>query len=82
MHPAINKSLMHLGMIRDICLKGKVASLTLLTPFPDMPVLPFLENSLQESVKPLGINLKINIDLMNEEEIQHFLAIEKKAWKG
>jgi metal-sulfur cluster biosynthetic enzyme len=82
MHPTINKSLMYLGMTRDIDLKGNVASLTLLIPFPGIPILPFLENSLKESVKPLGINLKINIDLMNKEEIQHFLTAEKKAWKG
>ena len=82
MHPTINKSLMDLGMTRDIDLKGSGASLTLLIPFPGIPVLPFLENSLKESVKPLGVNLGINIGLMNKEEIQHFLAIEKKAWKN
>ena len=81
MHPTINKSLMCLGMTRDIDLKGNVASLTLLIPFPGIPILPFLENSLKESVNPLGINLKINIELMNEEGIQHFLTIEKKVWK-
>ena len=79
MHPTISKSLTDLGMIRDIDLKGSAASLTLLIPFPGIPILPFLKNGLQESVKSLGINLKINIDLMNEEEIQHFLTIEEKT---
>ena len=79
MHPTISKSLTDLGMIRDIDLKGSTASLTLLIPFPGMPILPFLKNGLQESVKPLGINLKINIDLMNKKEIQHFLTIEEKV---
>ena len=79
MHPTIRKSLTDLGMIRDIDVKGSAASLTLLIPFPGIPILPFLKNGLQESVKPLGINLKINIDLMNKKEIQHFLTIEEKV---
>jgi len=82
MHPAIDRSLMDLGMIRDIALTGTTASLTLLIPFPGIPILSFLEKSLKESVKPMGIDLKIKIENMNQEEIQNFLTMEKEAWKG
>ena len=82
MHPAINRSLMNLGMIQKISLKGHVASVTLLIPFPGIPILSFLKNSLKESVKPLGINLEVNIDLMNKEEVQCFLSIDKKTHKN
>jgi metal-sulfur cluster biosynthetic enzyme len=82
MHPAIDRSLMDLGMIRDIVLTKNTASLTLVIPFPGIPILSFLEKSLKESVRPLGIDLEINIARMNKEEIQRFLAIEKEAWKG
>jgi len=82
MHPSIDRSLMDLGMIRDIALTGNTASLSLLLPFPGIPILSFLEKSLKESVIPLGVDLEIKIDQMNQEEIQNFLTMEKEAWKG
>jgi len=82
MHPAIDRSLMDLGMIRDIVLTGATASLSLVIPFPGIPILSFLEKRLKESVKPLGVNLTIQIANMDQEEIQKFLAMEKEAWKG
>ena len=82
MHPAIDRTLMDLGMIRDIVLTGKTAALTLLIPFPGIPILSFLEKSLKGSVSSLRIDLKITVDQMNQEEVQRFLAIEKEAWKG
>ncbi|MBW1613824.1 MAG: DUF59 domain-containing protein [Deltaproteobacteria bacterium] len=82
MHPSIDRSLMDLGMIRDIALTGNTASLSLLLPFPGIPILSFLEKSLKESVIPLGVDLEIKIGQMNQEEIQNFLAMEKEAWKG
>ena len=82
MHPAIDRSLMDLGMIRDIILTGTTASLSLMLPFPGIPVLAFLEKRLKESVKPLGVNLTMKTANMNQEEIQKFLAMEKEAWKG
>jgi len=81
-HPSIDRSLMDLGMIRDIALTGNTASLSLLLPFPGIPILSFLEKSLKESVIQLGVNLEIKIEQMNQEEIQKFLAMEKEAWKG
>lgn len=82
MHPAIDRTLIDLGMIRDIVLTGKTASLTLLIPFPSIPILPFLKKSLVESLRPLGIDLEITVDQMNQQEVQNFLAMEKEAWKG
>ena len=82
MHPAIDRSLMDLGMIRDIALTGNNASLTLLIPFPGIPILSFLEKSLKESVSPLGVALNIKTEQMNQDEIQNFLTMEKEAWKG
>jgi len=82
MHPAIDRSLMDLGMIRDIILAESTASLTLVIPFPGIPILSFLEKSLKESVSPMGIDLEVNIAQMNQEEVQRFLDMEKEAWKG
>jgi len=82
MHPAIDRSLIDLGMIKDITLLGKTASLTLLTPFPGIPILSLLKENLTESLRPMGIDLEIDLRQMNQEEVQNFLAMEKEAWKG
>ena len=82
MHPAIDRSLIDLGMIKDITFLGKTASLTLLTPFPGIPILSLLKENLTASLRPLGIDLEIDLRQMNQEEVQNFLAMEKEAWKG
>ena len=82
MHPAIDRSLVDLGMIGDIAFQGENASLTLVIPFPGIPILAFLEKRLKESVSKMGIELEIKTENMNQDEIQKFLAMEKEAWKG
>ena len=82
MHPAIDRSLMDLGMIRDIALKDNTASLILLVPFPGIPILSMLKGRIKESVMPLGVDLKITVEQMSQEEVQDFFAMEKEAWKG
>ena len=82
MHPSIDRSLIDLGMAKDIALAGKTASLTLLTPFPGIPILSLLKELLTESLRPLSIDLEIVVGQMNQEELQDFLAMEKEAWKG
>lgn len=82
MHPAIDRSLMDLGMVRDIALKGNAASLTLVIPFPGIPILSFLKKSIKDSINSLGVDVTIKIENMNQEEIKKFLAMEREAWKG
>lgn len=82
MHPAIAMSLFDLGMIRDIDLNDNKASLTLVLPFPGIPILDSLIGMLKGSVKGLDVELDITIGQMTQEEVQIFLAKEKEAWKG
>ena len=81
-HPAINMSLVDLGMVRDIELNDNKASLTLVLPFAGIPILDSLKQMLKGSVKDLGVELNINMGQMTQEEVQTFLAKEKEAWKG
>jgi metal-sulfur cluster biosynthetic enzyme len=83
-HPAISRTLVDLGMIKDVSLHGTEARLTLLLPVLNIPapVKDYLVNSLREVVAALGVRLEVEIAQMNEEERQAFLAMEQESWKG
>jgi metal-sulfur cluster biosynthetic enzyme len=83
-HPAISRTLVDLGMIKDVGLHGSEARLTLLLPILNIPapVKDYLVNSLREAVAALGVQLEVEITEMNDKERQAFLAIEQESWKG
>ena len=83
-HPAISRTLVDLGMIKDVGLRGSEARLTLVLPILNIPapVKDYLVNSLREGVATLGVQLEVEIAQMNEEERQAFLAMEQESWKG
>ena len=84
MHPAISRSLVDLGMAKDICLEYGKVTLTLALPFLGIPVSikDYLVNRLRKVVTDLGAEIEIRITGMNQEELQAFLAMEQESWKG
>lgn len=81
-HPAIDHTLIDLGILKDITIRNDKVELTLAFPFPEIPIKDYLINSVQEPIKKLGAEVEVKIDVMNDEERQAFLAMEKKSWKG
>jgi len=83
-HPEISRTLVELGMVRDIALKDAKVMLTLVLPFLGIPasIKDYLMNSLRQAVMRLGANVEIRIAEMNEEERLAFLAMEQEGWKG
>ena len=83
-HPAISRTLVDLGMVKDVRLHGKEARLTLFLPVLSIPapVKDYLVNSLREAVAALSVQLEVEIAEMSEEERQAFLAKEQESWKG
>ena len=83
-HPAISRTLVDLGMIKDIGLHGSEARLTLVLPILNIPapIKDYLVNSLREAVAALGVQLEVDVAEMNEKERQAFLAMEQESWKG
>jgi metal-sulfur cluster biosynthetic enzyme len=83
-HPAISRTLVDLGMIRDVGLHDSEARLTLVLPILGIPVpvSEYLVNSLREAVAKLGVQLEVELAQMNDEERQAFLAMEQESWKG
>jgi len=84
MHPAISRSLVDLGMAKDITMEYGKVTLTLALPFLDIPISikDYLVSSLREVVKDLGAEIEIRITGMNQEEREAFLAMEQEGWKG
>ena len=83
-HPAISRTLVDLGMIKNVGLHGSEARLTLVLPISNIPtpIKDYLVNSLREAVAALGVQLEVEVAEMNEEERQVFLAMEQESWKG
>jgi metal-sulfur cluster biosynthetic enzyme len=84
MHPEINRTLVELGMVKDIALENGHLTLTLVLPFFGIPVSvkDYLENSLRQAVTRLGARVEIRIAEMNQTERSAFLAMEQESWKG
>ena len=84
MHPEISRTLVELGMVRDIALKGDEVTLTLVLPFLGIPasIEDYLVNSLRQAVIKLGAKAEVSIVEMNQEERLAFLAMEQEGWKG
>jgi metal-sulfur cluster biosynthetic enzyme len=84
MHPEINRTLVELGMVKDIALKDDEVTLTLVLPLLGIPVLvkDYLVNSLRQAVTKLGAKVEIRIAEMNQEERLAFLAMGQESWKG
>jgi metal-sulfur cluster biosynthetic enzyme len=84
MHPEINRTLVELGMVKDIILKDNEVTLTLVLPFLGIPVSvkDYLINSLRQPVMKLGAKVEIRVAEMNQEERLAFLVMEQESWKG
>jgi len=84
MHPEINRTIVELGMVKDITLKDNEVTLTLALPLLSIPVSikDYLVNSLHQAVMKLGAKIEVRIAEMNQEERVAFLAIEQESWKG
>ena len=83
-HPAIATSLINLGILQDIDFdeeKNKVTA-TFVWPFANIPIKEQLINSVKIPLKQLGLELEYNERIMNEDERNRFLELEKKYWRG
>lgn len=83
MHPAIDYSLVDLGMVQDIELyTEEVVIMTFVFPFAKIPIADKLIGAVEKEVKKLGLEMQYIVRVMRSEEKQRFLEMEKAAWKG
>mgnify|MGYP000138425860 CR=1 FL=1 len=82
MHPAIDRSLMDLGIIRDIEVEGGRVRVSLAFPFPNIPIRDHLIDLVREPLVKMGAEVEIETTVMSKDELQRFLAMERESWKG
>lgn len=83
-HPAIDRTLVDLGVVKEITVKGNKVLVTMALPFPGIPtqVKDYLVNSVVEQIKKLDVEVEVDLTIMNQEELQAFLDMEQESWKG
>jgi len=81
-HPAIDRTLVELGIVKDKTFEGNKVILTFAFPFPNVPIKDYLINSVKRPLEELGLEVEVNTTIMNQEERQRFLALEQESWKG
>ena len=82
-HPAIDRTLVDLGIVKEIAVKGNKVLVTMALPFPGIPtqVRDYLVNSVVEQIKKMDVEVEVELKIMNQEELQAFLAMEQESWK-
>lgn len=83
-HPAIDRTLVDLGVVKEITVTGNKVLVTMALPFPGIPtqVRDYLVNSVVEQIKKLDVEVEVDVTIMNQEELQAFLDMEQESWKG
>ncbi|NAS88256.1 metal-sulfur cluster biosynthetic enzyme [ANME-1 cluster archaeon AG-394-G21] len=83
-HPAIDRTLVDLGVVKEITVKGNKVLVTMALPFPGIPtqVRDYLVNSVVEQIKKMDVEVEVDLTIMNQEERQAFLDMEQESWKG
>ncbi|MHA1669921.1 MAG: iron-sulfur cluster assembly protein [Promethearchaeota archaeon] len=80
-HPFINCSLTELGIVKNISVTDNTVVVTFALPFPKIPIKDTLISSVKTALENLGAKVETKITIMNQEELQNFLDLEKKNWK-
>ena len=81
-HPAINASLIELGIVKDISVTGNKVELTIAFPFPNIPIADQLISSVKTPLQERGLDVTIKTTIMDDEARNRFLSVEQTKWKG
>ena len=81
-HPAIDYSLIDLGIVKNIRVEDDKVKITFSLPFPQVPIKDMLMNSIDQTLQSSGVNADYDFTVMDEKERTKFLRMEQEAWKG
>jgi len=81
-HPAIDHTLVDLGIVRNFVVKDDKVIITLSFPSLNIPIKDYLMRSMRETIEKLGAKVEVKLTVMNQEELQKFLTMEQEGWKG
>ncbi|MBW2631576.1 MAG: DUF59 domain-containing protein [Deltaproteobacteria bacterium] len=81
-HPAIDHSLLDLGIVKNIRIEDDKVRITFSLPFPQVPITNMLVDSIDQPLQSIGVNADYDFTVMDEKEKAEFLRMEKEAWRG
>jgi metal-sulfur cluster biosynthetic enzyme len=81
-HPEIDRTLVELGMIKDIAFEDDKVILSMALPFLGIPIRDYLVHSVEEVVAKLGVEIEVKLTEMNKEERDAFMAMAQEGWIG
>jgi metal-sulfur cluster biosynthetic enzyme len=79
-HPEIDRTLVELGMIKDIAIVNDKVILSMAVPFMGIPIKDYLVHSVEEVVTKLGVDIEVKLTEMNKEERDAFMAMAQEGW--
>jgi metal-sulfur cluster biosynthetic enzyme len=79
-HPEIDRTLVELGMIKDIAILNDKVILSMTVPFMGIPIKDYLVHSVEEAVTKLGVDIEVKLIEMNKEERDTFMAMAQEGW--
>lgn len=81
-HSAIDRTLVDLGIIRDVEIHRNNVTVKLAFPFANIPIKEYLIMSVAVPLERMGLKVEVKTTIMNDEESRRFLDMETQFWKG
>ena len=77
-HPVIDHTLLDLGIVKKISTKENKDTIIMAFPFPNITIGDYLVNSVREPIEKVGAEVEVEITVMNQEELERFLAMKQE----
>ena len=78
-HPEIDHNLVDLEMVKDVAIQDDKVTLSLMLPFPAVPIRNYLMHIVIEALNKLGKKIEIKPGIMSQEEREKFFKMARKA---
>ena len=80
-HQAIDRTLVDLGIVKNLIVKDDRVIITLAFPSLEIPIKDYLVRSVREPIEKPNAKVEVKLTVMNQEELQKFLTMEREFWK-
>jgi metal-sulfur cluster biosynthetic enzyme len=81
-HPAIDDTLLELGILQKVEIKEEKVKIILAFPFPNIPIKDELIRLVEKPLKDLKIKVAMETTTMDEKTLKKFLVREQQNWRG
>ena len=74
--------MVELGIVKEVSLKDNKVTIVIAFPALNIPIGDYLVNSIKEPIEKIDLTIEVKITAMNQNELNKFLDLEQKNWKG